>query len=47
MIGHGTQQVKSSSMLESMQAQCLTAFHQQDMDDRPPHISPRVLQSAI
>lgn len=34
-------------MLESVHAQCLTAFQLQDKGDRPPHFSPHVLQSAL
>jgi hypothetical protein len=34
-------------MLESVHAQCLTAFELKDKGDRPPHLSPHVLQLAL
>jgi hypothetical protein len=34
-------------MLKSVHAQCLIAFQLKDKGERPPHISPHVLQSAL
>lgn len=46
VIGRPSRPVDSSSMLESVHVQCLTAFQQQDKGNRPRSLSPHVLQSA-